>query len=146
MLLSIVIPTKNRQQYCLAAVKQIISLNLDKTQVVIQDNSDDRSLEKNLKQVIENGKVKYHYREGVISFVDNFSEAVSLCDGEYICMIGDDDGILPNITQVVNTAKERNLDCVIAGLNSVYVWPSNNPIVKGGENGYLCLSYIKLSL
>ena len=143
MLLSIVIPTKNRQQYCLAAVKQIISLNLDKTQVVIQDNSDDRSLEKNLKQVIEYGKVKYHYREGVISFVDNFSEAVSLCDGEYICMIGDDDGILPNITQVVNTAKERNLDCVIAGLNSVYVWPSNNPIVKGGENGYLCLSYIK---
>ena len=97
MLLSIVIPTKNRQQYCLAAVKQIISLNLDKTQVVIQDNSDDRSLEKNLKQVIEYGKVKYHYREGVISFVDNFSEAVSLCDGEYICMIGDDDGILPNI-------------------------------------------------
>lgn len=143
MLLSIVIPTKNRQQYCLAAVKQIISLNLDKTQVVIQDNSDDRSLEKNLKQVIENGKVKYHYREGVISFVDNFSEAVSLCDGEYICMIGDDDGILPNITQVVNTAKERNIDCVIAGLNAVYVWPSNNPIVKGGENGYLCLSYIK---
>lgn len=143
MLLSIVIPTKNRQQYCLAAVSQILSLNLVDTQIVIQDNSDENLLENDLREFIARGSVKYHYREGAISFVDNFSEAVSLCDGEYICMIGDDDGILPNIIKVVKSAKERNLDCIIAGLNAVYIWPSRNPIVKGGEWGYLCLSYIK---
>lgn len=143
MLLSIVIPTKNRQKYCFAAVKQILSLKLLDTQVIVQDNSDDCSLKNELKDFIENGMVKYHYREGVISFVDNFSEALSLCDGEYVCMIGDDDGILPNIESVAKSAKERNLDCVIAGLNAVYVWPSGKSIIKGGEKGYLCLSYIK---
>lgn len=143
MLLSIVIPTRNRSIYCIAIVKQILSLKLESTQIVVQDNSDDNSLERELEDYIKNGEIKYHYRNGIISFVDNFSEAISLCYGEYICMIGDDDGILPNIITVVKSAKQRNIDCVIAGLNAVYIWPSEHSIVKGGENGYLCLAYIK---
>ena len=38
-LLSIVIPTRNRQEYCVAAVEQILTLNLNDVEVVIQDNS-----------------------------------------------------------------------------------------------------------
>lgn len=143
MLLSVVIPTKNRQQYCKAAVNQILSLNLPDLQVVIQDNSENDSLKSELREYIEHNRIKYHYKECVISFVDNFSEAISLCDGEYICMIGDDDGILPNIINVTKSAKERNIDCIIAGLNAVYIWPSPNSIVKNGEHGYLCLSYVE---
>lgn len=142
-LLSIVIPTRNRQNYCLAAIEQILSLNLESTQIVIQDNSDNETLTEKLNNYILNNKVKYHYHSGLISFVDNFSEAISLCDGEYVCMIGDDDGILPNIINVTKSAKARNIDCVVTGLNAVYIWPSDKPIVKKAENGYLCLAYIQ---
>lgn len=143
MLLSVVIPTKNRQKYCKSAVEQIISLNLDDIQIVVQDNSDNDSLKTDLKEFITKNQIKYHHRKGVISFVDNFSEAVSLCNGDYVCMIGDDDGILPNIIKVTRSAQERDIDCVIAGLNAVYIWPSSKPIVKNGENGYLYLSYVE---
>ncbi len=142
-LLSIVIPTRNRQKYCLAAVEQILSLNLEETEVVIQDNSDDRSLQSLLKKYIVSDRVVYNYRDGIISFVDNFSEAISISHGEYVCMIGDDDGVLPNIVSVTKTAKCDNVDCVIAGLNAVYIWPNPEPIVPNGENGYLCLAYLK---
>ena len=142
-LLSIVIPTRNRQEYCVAAVEQILTLNLNDVEVVIQDNSDDESLRSRLEHYISSGRVIYHYRQGIISFVDNFSEAISLSCGEYVCMIGDDDGILPNILKITQSAKERDIDCVIAGLNAVYIWPSPTPIRQKYKNGYLCVSYLK---
>ena len=140
-LLSIVIPTKNRQQYCIKAVRQILSLNLKYTQIVIQDNSDEDSLSAELSK-LDASNIKYNYHAGVLSFVDNFSEAVSLAEGEYICVIGDDDGVLPNIIDVVKMAKKDDYDAVVPGLNAVYCWPSKHSFIKNGEHGYLCVSYL----
>lgn len=143
MKLSIVIPTKNRQFYCIAAIRQILSLKLEETEIIIQDNSDDQSLCETFANEISKGLIKYNYVSGVISFVDNFSAPIPLCTGDYVCMIGDDDGILPNIIDLVDTAKENEYDAIIPGLNSVYIWPSDHPIIKGAEKGYLCLAYMK---
>ncbi|MEG0701045.1 MAG: glycosyltransferase, partial [Muribaculaceae bacterium] len=145
ILLSIAIPTKNRQQYCIAAVEQILSLNLIQTEIIIQDNSDDTSLSTKLKErKLKN--VVYNYNNEILSFVDNFSKAIELCHGEYICMIGDDDGVLPIINDIVNFAKTNNLDAIVPGLNSVYLWPTKKPIIKHAENGYLGLSFIHNSI
>lgn len=140
-LLSIVIPTKNRQEYCIEAVRQILSLGLKQTQIVIQDNSDENSL-KAMLDALGCSNIKYNYHAGELSFVDNFSEGVALAEGEYICMIGDDDGVLPNITDVVKMAMKQGYDAVVPGLNAVYCWPTEHSFVKGGENGYLCVSYL----
>lgn len=140
-LLSIVIPTRNRQKYCMEAVKQIAGLHIEKLQLVIQDNSNTQELEKSLE--IIDADIKYHFHPGELSFVDNFNEALSLADGEYICMIGDDDGVLPDIMDVVRMAVKERYDAVIPGLNSVYCWPSDKPFIKNAEGGYLCLSYLK---
>lgn len=143
MKLSIIIPTKNRQEFCEAAIRQILSLNLNDVEIIVQDNSDVDSLRNVFATEISLGKVKYNYVYGIISFVDNFSAPIPLCSGDYVCMIGDDDGVLPNIIDVVNIASLKGYDAIIPGLNSVYIWPSDKPIVKGAEGGYLCLSYIK---
>ena len=138
--LSIIIPTKNRQKYCLKAVEEITNFNWKNVQIVIQDNSDDSTLKKELK---EYKNIKYNYHKGVLSFVDNFSEAVEIADGEYLCMIGDDDGVLPNILDHVYYMKKNNYDALIPGLNSVYFWPSTNSVIKNGEKGYLCIANVK---
>lgn len=138
-ILSIVIPTKNRQQYCLAAIKQIFSLKLENIEICIQDNSDTDSLRNEISAIGSNDIV-YNYHQGILSFVDNFSEAVGLAHGEYMCMIGDDDGILPSIINVVRYMKEKKIDSVIPSLGAVYYWPSDNPIIKDGETGVLSLS------
>lgn len=141
-LLSIIIPTKNRKEYCIKAVKQVLSLKLENIQIVVQDNSDNDELKKFLEELKCNDII-YNYHAGTLSFVDNFSEAISLANSEYVCIIGDDDGVLPNITEVAKFAKNNQIDAVIPGLNSVYCWPSNHAFIKNGENGYLCLSHIK---
>lgn len=138
-LVSIVIPTKNRQEYCIQAVLQILSMGYENLQVCIQDNSDDDRLKDEL-QRLNSSNVVYNYHAGVLSFVDNFSEAISLATGDYICMIGDDDGVLPNILSVAGYCVKNNVDAIIPSLDSVYFWPSEKPIHKGGENGYLTVT------
>ena len=139
ILLSIVIPTKNRQRYCIEAVKQIISLNLSNIEVCIQDNSDKSDLKDTIEELASR-YIKYQYHGESLSFVDNFSLAIEMASGEYVCMIGDDDGLLPNIVNVVNYAKINNIDAVIPGLNVVYFWPSKKPIIDNGQDGYLSIS------
>lgn len=137
-LLSVVIPTKNRAYYCLHAIKQILSLRMNNVEICIQDNSDTDGLKRDI-EGLEAANIKYNYHPGILSFVDNFSEAISLASGDYVCMIGDDDGILPNIISVVEYASSRNIDAVIPGLNAIYYWPSPNPILDKGENGCVVL-------
>ena len=139
-LLSVIIPTKNRQKYCLEAVKHILSLGFDNLQICIQDNSDTDSLRQEIHNLDANDIV-YNHNSGILSFVDNFSESVSLAEGEYSCMIGDDDSVLPIIMEEVKKAKKENLDAIIPSLGAVYFWPSDYPIIPNGYKGVLQVSH-----
>lgn len=136
ILLSVVIPTKNRQKYCADVLKHILSLNLRDVEIVVQDNSDTPLLKDKLKESDILNLVRYHYNPAVLSFVDNFSEAISLCNGDYICMIGDDDSVLPNIIRITEYARDNDIDAIIPQLQ-VYHWPSEQPLNPCGRNGFL---------
>ena len=43
-LLSVVIPTRNRQKYAIDSILQIQRVTDERVQIVVQDNSDDSSL------------------------------------------------------------------------------------------------------
>lgn len=134
-LLTIAIPTKNRQIYACDAVRQILAISPD-IQIVITDNSDDRSLEKMLKQIGPNEQIKYYYIEETIPGVRNYDLAASLAEGEYFCSIGDDDGVLPAIYDCVRWMKKCGVDAVMPSRNSNYVWPYVDPETgrkKGGR-------------
>ena len=57
-LLSIVIPTRNRQKYALQSVQQIYDVTDDAVQIVVQDNSDDNSLSAMLEKQAFGPRVK----------------------------------------------------------------------------------------
>ena len=121
-LISIVIPTKNRQKYCLSAIDSILQIGSDKVQIVIQDNSDTDDL-KNQMPKIENEQIlKYQYIPEKLSFVENFNNAIESADGQYICIIGDDDGINPEILVATQWAKDNNIDALVGNINANYRW------------------------
>lgn len=121
-LISIVIPTKNRQKYCLSAIDSILQIGSDKVQIVIQDNSDTDDL-KNQMPKIENEQIlKYQYIPEKLSFVENFNNAIESADGQYICIIGDDDGINPEIIEATQWAKSKNIDCLVGNVEANYRW------------------------
>lgn len=143
-LLSVVIPTKNREKYALATVEQILKINDNRIQVVIQDNSDSLALSVELQKYQYDKRLKYNYTKGTISFVENFNIALDLSDGEYVCIIGDDDGLVPQIIDVVSWAKSNNIDAIKPELNVVYFWPNSEVLKNRSDNGNLSISNISI--
>ena len=127
-LLSIVIPTCDRQHYAYAAAAQARSA-CPEAQIVIHDNSESDML----RALLLDLDVVYKHCPKKKSFVGNFSAACSLAAGEYICVIGDDDGILPNIEKLVRSLSECNIDACVPEKAPAYFWPKS----FGHESGEL---------
>lgn len=121
-LLSIVIATKNRTEYCIAAIKSIREINVDLVEINIADNSDDTVI----KDFLESEKyqnLNYIYDPQPKSSIDNFNLAMGLATGEYVCMIGDDDTILPSILELTKWAKKNDVDSISCSNYIGYYWP-----------------------
>ncbi|MBF5027129.1 glycosyltransferase [Planobacterium oryzisoli] len=124
MIISIIIPTKNRYTTLFSVVDMILSFNLnDDIEVVIQDNSDNN--EQALKFVSERkayANLKYFHSHENLSVIENSDKAVLNSSGEYVCFIGDDDGVMPNIVEVVKWMKEKGYKA-LKSYKPRYYWP-----------------------
>ena len=143
-LLSIVIPTRNRFEYVKSAIASILAINDQRIELVIQDNSDLDELKSWINDNIIDSRLKYNYFNTPLSFVGNFSEGVEASSGEYICIIGDDDGINPEIIDAVSWLKQENIDCLSVKNIVNYVWPDSgipSTVFTKVTDGNLSLSY-----
>lgn len=111
-LLSIVVATRNRVPYCISLIKSILSIDDHRLQLIIQDNSDSRELTDYIRNEVSDTRLKYRYTAPPFSSIQNFNAALDLAEGEYVCMIGDDDGVNPEIIEVANWASKNNIDAV----------------------------------
>ena len=64
---------------------------------------------------------------------ENYNYALSLANGKYVCMIGDDDIILPSIYDAIKIAEDKDIDCITQTHVINYLWPD------GKHNGILYL-------
>ena len=129
-ILSILIPTKNRLEYCIRSIQTILKYDYDFFELVIQDNSETNLLQEKINHLFKDTRLKYFYCGEPLSFVDNFSTAVENTSGEYICLIGDDDGVCDDLFATVKWAKEKNIDSVCPKVFVNYLWPGNNNVGK----------------
>lgn len=131
-LLSILIPTKNREEYALKVVYQILGINDNRIQLIVYNNSDTNNLENLLGDCLKDPRIKYFYNHEVLSFVKNFSLGIDECDGEFVTIIGDDDGINPLIIDIACWAAENGIEAVTPSLPLLYNWPGSG---VNSENG-----------
>ena len=133
-LLSIIIPTKNRQYYAAKSIEQILQIKSDKIQLVIQDNSDEDKLLSAISQYESDKRLVYNYTSEVLSFVENFNRGLEAAKGVYVCSIGDDDGINTEVIDFLEWAYEHDIDAITPSLRAVYFWPNS---LNGIDNGRL---------
>ena len=124
-LLSIVIPTKNRQKYALSIIQTILSIKDYALELVIQDNSDTNELENSIKNNIIDKRLKYNYDSSPMSTIHNFNNSMDNVEGKYICYIGDDDGVSLDIMQFVKWMDRNKIDALIGKNVCSYSWPSD---------------------
>lgn len=122
-ILSIVIATKNRVQYCINAIETILSLPDDDFELIVQDNTDNLELNDYIKSNMRDKRLVYNYTPPPFSSIDNFNAALELANGEYVCLIGDDDGVCSTIFDVVKWAKDNEVDSICPKVFVDYYWP-----------------------
>lgn len=134
-LISIAIATKNRVYYCIHVIESIMKYD-ENFELVIQDNTDNTELKEYVEKKYANEKkLIYRYTPPPFSSIDNFNAALELCTGEYVCLLGDDDGIVQNLFDVVRWAKDNQVDSVCPKELVHYIWPNEN------TNGKMVIPY-----
>lgn len=142
--LSIVVPTKNRYEYLEVFVDSFVEFNSPHFELVILDNSDVQNMEFHKKLIsLNDPRVKYNYQGGWLSVVENCDRGVSMANGTFVCMLGDDDGVVFSLIDEVLTAAD-DLECDAVLFNKAeYYWPDTSHAVwKDALAGKLfCKSY-----
>ena len=131
MILSICIPTRNRQSYCLSAVKHMLANNGEDFEVVVADNSDSReNLPALLKEhgLVNDPRLKLlpSSENKVYSMRENWERAWVATEGQWVGFIGDDDYVDPKATVLLEKISKSysNVDYVRWD-RPLFDWPDN---------------------
>ena len=121
-LLSIVIPTKNRYKYLFHLIKMLRDFQSEDFELVINDNTEDNSEIIEFLSSIDFPNLKYYHVLGHLSVSQNADQAIRKSSGKYVCFIGDDDGVFPEIVQCVKEAESKGVEAIISKVVK-YNWP-----------------------
>ena len=123
-ILSIVIPTKDRYETLLPLLDYLISILNSSIEIIIQDNSKDNfQIKRFLEKYNKHNNLKYFHSADDLSVIENCDAAVSNANGEYVCFIGDDDGIMSYTLDVVKWMKLEKIK-VLKSYKPHYYWPN----------------------
>ncbi len=139
-LLSVIVPTRNRQAYCLESIKSIITDLDTRCELIVQDNSSNDSLRSMIAD-LDSTIVTYNYNPAPLSFVDNFEEALTISTGKFFIILGDDDSTTKDIVRIVEYMDRENVESVSSSFVVDYIWPNEN-IVKY-KTGHLSIPKYK---
>ncbi|EDQ34720.2 Glycosyltransferase involved in cell wall biogenesis [Hoeflea phototrophica DFL-43] len=128
---TICIPTRNRQSYCIEALKAIAESRETDFEVLVADNSDDPAI---LDDFFRNHLKDDRFRllppeQNVLSMVDNWERTVAEVGGRWVTIIGDDDHIEPSLIQILRRYEREYNDLeAVSWARMSYNWPDNRTI------------------
>lgn len=91
---SIVIPTRDRAETLEFALRTCLRQTYDHYEVIVADNCSPSST----KEVVErqrDPRIRYVRSDVPLAMSDNWEKAVSQSEGEFVIVLGDDDGLMP---------------------------------------------------
>ncbi len=125
MILSICIPTYNRVNNLNNCLNSILMAKKKfphfDFEVCVSDNSSDADVKKIISNYSEKFKIKFNKNDKNLGFALNAIKSVSMAEGEYSWMIGDDDLVTPDSFEYLNSILHDNLDKDYFYINSYYM-------------------------
>jgi Glycosyltransferases involved in cell wall biogenesis len=127
--LTICLPTRNRQAYCIETIRAIADSASRDFEVVVADNSDDGSVLAAFFVGFADPRFRLIAPEGrVLSMVDNWERTMAAAQGRWIAFIGDDDYCDPRVAELIRRYERMFPDVEAVGWNRMnFNWPDNRP-------------------
>ena len=125
MILSICIPSYNRLEHlhnCLNSIL-IAKNNAPKFnfEVCVSDNNSEQDVTKIINKYSEKFRIKFNKNEKNLGFANNAIKSVSMAEGEYSWIIGNDDLVTPDSFVFLQSILTTNLDKDYFYINSYYM-------------------------
>jgi glycosyltransferase involved in cell wall biosynthesis len=120
---SIIIPTKNRDVYAVESLRSALSLDYDDFEIIVHNCSTIDSLSDKIKAIDHRNKVKYFHRPDISSMTENWEEALNQASGQFVCVIGDDDAILPDALLWADFYQSLTQADILRCPSARYKWP-----------------------
>jgi glycosyltransferase involved in cell wall biosynthesis len=121
---SILVPTRQRPDTLLATLATLLWQTGDDYEIVIADNCGDGEVAAVINAVQQrHPRVKHLRSDQVLPMAVNWERGLAACSGEYVSVLGDDDGFLPSALDVVRSFIAATDARVIAWDMHTYWWP-----------------------
>ena len=124
IILSVVIPTKERYEYLKILTKSLIKSTSNKYEIIITDNTKLNSEIVEFLGNLNSNKIKYYHYPEWMSVSENFDKGVSKAQGKYVIALGDDDGVL------IDESIEFLEDCLVRNIEAIYPIPILSSFIK----------------
>ena len=120
---SVVIPTRERAATLRHALATCLDQEFDDFEVIVSDN-DSSPATRAVVDEFASAKVRYFRTPGLLAMSSNWDFAVAHARGEYVILIGDDDGLLPHALGELDTLTRERSAKVVRWEAAYYTWPS----------------------
>ncbi|MGL4391950.1 MAG: glycosyltransferase family 2 protein [Fusobacteriaceae bacterium] len=109
--ISIVIPTYNRDILLKEALDSALFQNKIKMSyeiIVVEDCGDKNTKIEKLFETYNDGKISYYKNQKNLGLFGNWNRTIELARGKWICMLNDDDLLLPNFLEEISVRIKNN--------------------------------------
>ena len=130
---SVVIPTRERADTLQFALRTCLDQAFDDYEIVVSDNFSSPAT----KAVVDeagSAKVRYVRTSEPVAMSTNWEFGVSHARGEYVILLGDDDGLLPHALAELDRVTSAHRTKAVQWGAAFYTWPT---VALPGQGNYL---------
>ena len=134
MKFSVLIPTRNRLEYLKYAVLTVLEQNYSNWEIIISDNCSEEDVEGYVRS-LKDPRILYFRTSNSCSVTENWNNAIEKSSGDYIVMLGDDDGLLSGyFLACISLLKEFDFPDLVYNSALIYSYPN---VISSAPQGSL---------
>lgn len=136
-LLSIVVPTRERPDTLKHCLRTILMQDDNRFEVIVSDNYSGPET-RAVVESFQDSRIRYVRTDGRLGMSENFEFALSHVKGNWVTIVGDDDGLVPNAVSRFFSMVEGTNIRVVSSLACGFEWPG---VADDEESRLICLHH-----
>jgi hypothetical protein len=130
---SVVIPTRDRSHTLRHTIRTCLAQQFDDAEFLVSDNGSDAAT-RNLVAEFSDRRLRYVHTPRPMAMTDSWEFAVEQARGEFVTVIGDDDGLLLHALPEIDRILKMTGGKVLRWEAAHYCWPCLPPLPFAGPN------------
>lgn len=123
---SVVVPTRNRPETLRYALKTCLDQDFDDYEIIVCDNSDAPAAAEvaAIVEAANSTKIRHLPSDRPLAMSANWERGLNEARGEYVTVLGDDDGLMPYALRELDRLATRTGAKAIRWQRCIYTWPT----------------------